>query len=222
MGTPDAGPAAPPANPRLPLRCVHCTYELRDTAPDGTCPECGNPVADTRNGSLFYRLPPTRLGSISVGLWLTAFAGIGTFIYAASYAAWMIAGGVLPDWATPLWGLLEPLQSLLYAPWIAVFILCAPLNRHSGWLNFHRAALIALAASTVVATMLSVAEQQTTLTTGVSSPLANACTVYLAVTGIVPHLFAAVRLHQIAQRLPSMPFRWLAPLSIVCGVLLLV
>ena len=48
--------------------CIKCNYNLRALKPDGTCPECGSPVARSITGPLLRCAPPDRLLRLRTGL----------------------------------------------------------------------------------------------------------------------------------------------------------
>lgn len=47
--------------------CRRCSYNLRGLAPQGTCPECGNPIAPSMDGELLRNADPRWVGTLSRG-----------------------------------------------------------------------------------------------------------------------------------------------------------
>src|SRR4051812_15602734 len=56
------------------LQCVRCGYNLRTQSSNGTCPECGTPIADSLSAAAKTFLHP---GAIALSLALIAFATLG-------------------------------------------------------------------------------------------------------------------------------------------------
>lgn len=61
------------------LPCAHCDYNLRAQAADGTCPECGKPVADALANPLRVA-EPRRVALIRCGLWWGVLAFVGLVV----------------------------------------------------------------------------------------------------------------------------------------------
>ena len=203
--------------------CIHCGYDLRDTPVDGKCPECGNPATDTREGTLFYRLPPTRLGVITAGAALTCVMHVDCLLFALlDTGRWLVPGG-LPDAAVAVWSAMSVAGEMLYVPWIALFVLAAPLNRHAPWVSLMRIAVIALAVALVLFRTGIEFHERANPPTGPGLSAAQVLgNIVLNVFGYIPVLLTCVQLHKISQRLPSAPFASLGSLAVVCSLVLVV
>lgn len=210
-----------PPKPRS-ATCVHCGYDLRDIVADGKCPECGNPASDTRQGTLFYRLRPTRMGSIVAGAGLVLAVSAAWLTFTAFEAArWIVPGGIT-DPALTLWDAIDTVARLVFVPYIGLFMLAVPLNRHATGLSLMRiAAIVGVALTVLLQAALDYHER--------TAPLApqQPGTVQVAyavreVLHIVPMLLICIRLEQIRARLPSRPYASLGSLSIVCATVLVI
>lgn len=69
------------------LSCRRCGYELRGLAREGTCPECGAPVADALSGGILHLAAPEYLRWINRGAALVFWIGIAFSLYFAAEIA---------------------------------------------------------------------------------------------------------------------------------------
>ena len=85
-----------PATQLSTLHCDRCGYDLRGTPPEGRCPECGRPVAESIRAAarpaLLRYADPLRLRWVVLGAWLL----VGYAIYEAV------------EWATGLLTIVDP------------------------------------------------------------------------------------------------------------------
>jgi hypothetical protein len=203
--------------------CVHCGYDLRDTAGEGKCPECGNPATDTREGTLFYHLPPTRLGTITTGAALVCAMHAFCFLFAAFTVAWRFIPAGRSDAFVALWDAAHNATQVVYAPWIALFVLSAPLNRLAAWGSPMRVAAIVVALLLVVfETGLNHHYRALPPTNPGRSTGQIIAQALIASFGYVPAALASIQLHRISLRLPGSPFASIGSLSVVCSVLMVV
>lgn len=202
--------------------CIHCGYDLRETPVDGKCPECGNPATDTREGTLFYRLPPTRLGTITAGAALTCVVHTVCAVSALlDLARWLISAGMSAD-LTPIFDALAYASQYLYAPWIALFMLAAPLNRLSTWGSVERIFAIAATAAFVLLQTGYAYHYRVSPPTGMNVSVSQIVHhVAESMFAYLPILLSCVQLQKVARRLPGSPFASLGALSIVCSLVLL-
>jgi hypothetical protein len=76
------------------VRCVGCGYDLRGLAPDGTCPECGTPVARALRGDALAAADPDWLRRIAIGLQLV---GIGCIVLILRVPVWVMLDALADD-----------------------------------------------------------------------------------------------------------------------------
>jgi hypothetical protein len=101
------------ANKRIAvdLSCMHCSYNLRTLVADGTCPECGQPVA--QSVANYAERPRQWLVSVGDGAWglvvcigvllgSTVLAVVGTLLVHESFAIAVFVGLLLDAVHVPL------------------------------------------------------------------------------------------------------------------------
>ncbi|MFT3684628.1 MAG: hypothetical protein QM783_06800 [Phycisphaerales bacterium] len=202
--------------------CIHCGYNLSDTAPDSKCPECGNLATDTREGTLFYRLPPTRLGTITTGAALVCVMNSAWLAFALlELVRWFIPGGI-SNGLLPLWDAVRHATGVLFAPWVALFVLAAPLNRFPEWKSAIRISALVLTGGFVLFQTVLAQQMRTSTWAGPGASTMQIVS-YIAdsVFGYVPALLSSIQLHKIARRLPGTPFASLGAAAIICSSVLL-
>lgn len=74
--------------------CIHCGYNLRGLAPDGRCPECGEPISGSLRGNLLKHADADWLDTLRFGANLKAW-NIALSIL-AGLAAWILVAVGFP------------------------------------------------------------------------------------------------------------------------------
>jgi hypothetical protein len=206
------------------LPCIHCGYNLRGVLHDSDCPECGKPVSDTKEKTLFYRVLPSRLNAILIGLALVVLAASTVSANTAMSAAvrFTISGlrAAPPEWLVTLWRVSDHVTNVVYAPWIAAFLLASPLDYRKSWVTAPRlvlatSAVLMLALYTAVEIDLVTSQANNLLPTKLLQEVDR----YLHLFSYAPLLLVAARLQQIAHRLPAVPAAMLGPAALICTII---
>ncbi len=99
---PDAPRAAAPGEatkPAAPIRgdllCAKCGYNLRGLQTDGTCPECGNPIAPSLHSRTIFG-DPFWLDDVTQGLRIMIFSAVASLvlIFLPPLAIWLWCSGI--------------------------------------------------------------------------------------------------------------------------------
>jgi hypothetical protein len=115
------------------LNCVNCGYNLRGTQPEGTCPECGEPVATTLRPDLLHMAEPGWLDQLRKGSnWVIAaiimnlaMIPVGMIIGIMAVGSQSMAtSGTLPTPALLFIGALGLIVSIAYG--VGVWFLTQP------------------------------------------------------------------------------------------------
>ncbi|MBB6430905.1 hypothetical protein [Algisphaera agarilytica] len=138
--TPDAAVVTLDADGRIAvdLPCVSCGYLLRTLPPDGSCPECGKPVAETLEAGNIRLLPLDWLGGLQGGAVFLAISIPLLGLFGIGALTWLLIAITITIDAPKHQPGLKRLRNLSVASGVtgglgALLLIVDPSYYHSEW-----------------------------------------------------------------------------------------
>lgn len=212
------------------LGCIRCGYNLRGLSPEGACPECGAPIAQSLQGDLLEFSSPEYLSSLHRGVVVVLAAIIAQILLMfAAIGAGVGGAGLGLQTLLQLAGTGVALALVVGWWWFS-----APdpamLGRDKGDTprRIVRITLIASLVATLLQTAAGISATSTVTPAGGTGMVIMAAGILALIAGVVGYFAQVLYVRWLARRIPSQKIEkrastllWLGPVLYTFGLLLL-